>query len=61
MVYLTPKGGNAGPDGGGGPYPVLVQYNSLKALNQSQRVSDLRASADGHHYGIHIRLVHRRI
>ncbi len=32
MVYLTPKGGNAGPDGGGGPYPVFVQYNSLKAL-----------------------------
>ncbi|MGO4882053.1 MAG: fibronectin type III domain-containing protein [Bryobacteraceae bacterium] len=33
MVYLTPKGGNAGPNGGGGPYPVFVQYNSLKALN----------------------------
>jgi fibronectin type 3 domain-containing protein len=33
MVYLTPKGGSAGPNGGAGPYPVFVQYNSQKAIN----------------------------
>ncbi len=32
MVYLTPKGGSAGPNGGAGPYPVFVQYNAQKAL-----------------------------
>jgi fibronectin type 3 domain-containing protein len=32
-VYFTPKGGAAGLNGGGGPYPVFVQYNSQKAIN----------------------------
>lgn len=33
MVYPAPKAGGPGPNGGGGPYPVFVQYDSSKALN----------------------------
>ena len=33
MVYPAPKAGAGGPLGGGGPYPVFIQYDSSKALN----------------------------
>ncbi|HTT65434.1 MAG TPA: hypothetical protein VMG35_26475 [Bryobacteraceae bacterium] len=33
MVYPAPKGGHPGPNGGAGPYPVFIQYDSSKALN----------------------------
>ena len=33
MVYPAPKAGSGEPYGGAGPYPVFIQYNSTKALN----------------------------